>query len=131
MGPDHQPVNRQGPRERRQPGMRTGLAANLGRGHAAAGAGPRQVAKITIYVAGHRREYLPAIDAARAKPVCGPQRADTVMVETLAGPVYRPSRNGRSHRPVAAAHNPSPFRKINSARTAALLQKSSSGSDWV
>jgi hypothetical protein len=65
--------------------MRTGLAArpgpgfaNLGRVLAAAGAGARQVAKITIYVAGHRHEYLPAIDAARARPVCGPQRADTV-----------------------------------------------------
>ena len=85
MGPDHQPVNRQGPRGRRQPGMRTGLAARPGRGSptpaalAAAGAGPRQAAKITIYVAGHRHEYLPAIDAARARPVCGPQPADTVM----------------------------------------------------
>jgi hypothetical protein len=84
MGPDHQPVNRQGPRGRRQPGMRTGLAARPTRGSptsaalAAAGASPRQVAKITIYVAGHRHEYLPAI-AARARPVCGPQRADTVM----------------------------------------------------
>jgi hypothetical protein len=56
--------------------MRTGLAArpgpgfaNLGRALAVAGAGPRQVAKITIYVVGHRHEYLPAIDAARARPV--------------------------------------------------------------
>jgi hypothetical protein len=52
--------------------MRTGLAARPGPGPptsaalAAAGAGPRQVAKITIYAAGHRQEYLPAIDAARA-----------------------------------------------------------------
>ena len=51
--------------------MRTGLAAqarqgfaNLGRALAAAGAGPGQVAKITIYIAGHRHEYLPAIATA-------------------------------------------------------------------
>jgi enamine deaminase RidA (YjgF/YER057c/UK114 family) len=55
--------------------MRTGLAAparqvfaNLGRALAAAGAGPGHVAKITIYLAGHRHECLPAIDA--AGPVC-------------------------------------------------------------
>jgi enamine deaminase RidA (YjgF/YER057c/UK114 family) len=65
---------RTGPAARPGPGF-----ANVGRALAAAGAGPRQVAKITIYVAGHRHEYLPAIDAARARPVCGPQRADTVM----------------------------------------------------
>jgi len=53
--------------------MRTGLAAparqvfaNLGRALAAAGAGPGLVAKITIYVAGHQHECLPAIDTARA-----------------------------------------------------------------
>ncbi|HEV8279727.1 MAG TPA: hypothetical protein VGQ26_29105 [Streptosporangiaceae bacterium] len=47
--------------------MRPGLAAparqvsaHLGRALAAAGAGPRHVAKITIYVAGHRHECLPA-----------------------------------------------------------------------
>jgi hypothetical protein len=33
---------------------------------AAAGAGPRHVAKITIYVAGHQHECLLAVDAARA-----------------------------------------------------------------
>jgi hypothetical protein len=72
MGPDHQPVNRQGPRGRRQPGMRTGLAARPGPGFANLGRacrrGRRSKAsrKITIYVAGHRHEYLPAIDAARA-----------------------------------------------------------------
>jgi enamine deaminase RidA (YjgF/YER057c/UK114 family) len=53
--------------------MRPGLAAparhvfaNLGRALAAAGAGPRHVAKITIYVAGHQHECLLAVDAARA-----------------------------------------------------------------
>jgi hypothetical protein len=53
--------------------MRTGLAArpspgsaNLGRALAAAGRRPKASRKITIYAAGHRHEYLPAIDAARA-----------------------------------------------------------------
>jgi enamine deaminase RidA (YjgF/YER057c/UK114 family) len=36
--------------------------ANVGRALAAAGAGPDQVAKITIYVVGHRPEYLPTIE---------------------------------------------------------------------
>jgi enamine deaminase RidA (YjgF/YER057c/UK114 family) len=60
--------------------MRTGLAAqapqafaNLGRALAAVGVGPGQIAKIMIYIAGHRHEYLPAIDAARARSVRGPQ----------------------------------------------------------
>jgi enamine deaminase RidA (YjgF/YER057c/UK114 family) len=35
---------------------------------AAAGADPRQVTKITIYVVHHRAEYLPVIEAARAGP---------------------------------------------------------------
>jgi hypothetical protein len=89
MGPDHQPVNRQGSRGQRKPGTRTGLAASPGRGSpisaalAAAGAGPEQVAKITLYVAGHRREYLPTIDAARARPVRGQQPA--VDTETVVG----------------------------------------------
>jgi len=34
--------------------------------------------KITIYTTGHRHEYLPAVDAARARPVRGPQPADAV-----------------------------------------------------
>jgi hypothetical protein len=38
-----------------------------------------QVAKITIYIAGHRHEYLPTIDAARARSVRGPQPADTMV----------------------------------------------------
>jgi enamine deaminase RidA (YjgF/YER057c/UK114 family) len=66
--------------------MRTGLAAqarqafaNLGRALAGASAGPGQVAKITIYIAGHRHEYLPTIDAARARSVRGPQPADTMV----------------------------------------------------
>jgi enamine deaminase RidA (YjgF/YER057c/UK114 family) len=39
--------------------------ANLGRALRAAGAEPWQVARITIYVVGHRPEYLPLISAAR------------------------------------------------------------------
>jgi enamine deaminase RidA (YjgF/YER057c/UK114 family) len=39
--------------------------ANLGRALAAAGARPDQVARITIFVVGHRAEYLPVIEAAR------------------------------------------------------------------
>jgi hypothetical protein len=34
---------------------------------------------ITFYVAGHRHEYLPAIDATRARPVRGQQPAETVV----------------------------------------------------
>jgi enamine deaminase RidA (YjgF/YER057c/UK114 family) len=66
--------------------MRTGLAAparqvfaNLGRALAAAGAGPWHIAKITIYVAGHRHECLPAIDAARAGLFADHKPAVTVM----------------------------------------------------
>jgi enamine deaminase RidA (YjgF/YER057c/UK114 family) len=39
--------------------------ANVGRALAAGGARPEQVTKITIFVAGDRREYLPAIEAGR------------------------------------------------------------------
>jgi enamine deaminase RidA (YjgF/YER057c/UK114 family) len=86
MGPDHQPVksarlartaqarNENGPGRQPRPGF-----ANLGRALAAVGAGPGQVAKLTIHVAGHQREYLPTIDAARARPVRGPQPAETVV----------------------------------------------------
>ena len=66
--------------------MRTGLAvparqvfANLGRALAAAGAGPGHVAKITIYVAGHRHECLPAIDTARAGLFAGHKPAATAV----------------------------------------------------
>src|SRR6266700_3850398 len=39
--------------------------ANVGRSLAAAGAGPQQVTKITIYVVHHWPEYLPDISRAR------------------------------------------------------------------
>ena len=76
--------------------MRPGLAAparqvfaNLGRALAAAGAGPGHVAEITIYVAGHRHECLPAIDTARAGLFADHKPAVTVVgVETLARPEY-------------------------------------------
>ena len=70
MGPDHQPVNREASWDGASQGERAWPPgpgfANLGRALAAAGTRPRQAAKITIYVAGHRHEYLPAIDAAQA-----------------------------------------------------------------
>ncbi len=63
--------------------------ANLGRALAAAGAGPDQVAKITIYVVRHRPEYLPMIEAARAALFRDHKPADTLVgVETLARPEY-------------------------------------------
>jgi len=63
--------------------------ANLGRALAAAGARPDQVAKITIYVVGHRREYLPIIEAARVTLFGDHKPTDTLLgVETLAVPGY-------------------------------------------
>jgi enamine deaminase RidA (YjgF/YER057c/UK114 family) len=63
--------------------------ANLGRALAAAGAGPEQVARITIYVVGHRPEYLPAIREARIAVFGDHRPADTFLgVETLAEPGY-------------------------------------------
>jgi enamine deaminase RidA (YjgF/YER057c/UK114 family) len=50
--------------------------ANVGRALRAVGARPDQVAKITIYVVGYRREYLPVIEEAR------------VAVQTLSRPEY-------------------------------------------
>jgi len=63
--------------------------ANLGRALAAAGARPDQVAKITIYVVRHRPEYLPVIEAERARLFGDHKPADTLVgVETLARPEY-------------------------------------------
>jgi enamine deaminase RidA (YjgF/YER057c/UK114 family) len=63
--------------------------ANLGRALAAAGARPEQVAKITIYVVGHRREYLPVIEAARVELFGDHRPADTLVgIETLSNPDY-------------------------------------------
>ena len=63
--------------------------ANLGRALAAGGARPDQVAKITIYVVGHRREYLPVIEAARVALFGDHKPTDTLLgVQTLAAPGY-------------------------------------------
>jgi enamine deaminase RidA (YjgF/YER057c/UK114 family) len=63
--------------------------ANLGRALAAAGARPQQVARITIYVVGHRAEYLPLISEARIAVFGDHKPADTLLgVETLAEPGY-------------------------------------------
>jgi enamine deaminase RidA (YjgF/YER057c/UK114 family) len=63
--------------------------ANVGRSLAAAGAGPTQVARITIYVVHHRPEYLPEISEARIAVFGDHKPADTIVgVETLAEPGY-------------------------------------------
>src|SRR5688572_14576407 len=63
--------------------------ANLGRALAAAGARPDQVAKITIYVVGHRAEYLPIIEAARISVFGDHKPTDTLLgVQPLAAPGY-------------------------------------------
>jgi enamine deaminase RidA (YjgF/YER057c/UK114 family) len=63
--------------------------ANLSRALAAAGARPDQVTKITIYVVGHRQEYLAAIEAARIALFGDHKPTDTLIgVETLAAPGY-------------------------------------------
>jgi enamine deaminase RidA (YjgF/YER057c/UK114 family) len=59
--------------------------ANLARALDAAGARPDEVARITIYVVGHKPAYLPAISAARASVFGDHKPADTILgVETLA-----------------------------------------------
>jgi enamine deaminase RidA (YjgF/YER057c/UK114 family) len=63
--------------------------ANLGRALAAGGARPDQVARITIFVVGHRPEYLPVIEEARIALFGDHKPADTLVgVETLARPGY-------------------------------------------
>ena len=61
--------------------------ANVGRCLAAAGAVPEQVARITIYVVGHRPQDLSDISAARITVFGDHRPADTVLgVQTLAEP---------------------------------------------
>ena len=63
--------------------------ANLGRALAAAGARPDQVAKITILVAGYRREDLPAIEQGRVALFGAHRPADTLFgVAALSHPEY-------------------------------------------
>lgn len=62
---------------------------NLGRALAAAGAHPEQVTRITIYVVGHRREYLPVIEAARVSLFGDHKPADVLVgIATLSHPGY-------------------------------------------
>jgi enamine deaminase RidA (YjgF/YER057c/UK114 family) len=63
--------------------------ANLRRALAAAGARTDQVAKITIYVVHHRREYLPVIEDARVSLFGDHKPVDTLVgVESLTRPEY-------------------------------------------
>jgi enamine deaminase RidA (YjgF/YER057c/UK114 family) len=63
--------------------------ANLGRALAAAGVRPDQVARITIFVVGHRPELLPDIEAARVAVFGNHKPTDTLVgIETLAEPGY-------------------------------------------
>ncbi|HET7176618.1 MAG TPA: RidA family protein [Gammaproteobacteria bacterium] len=63
--------------------------ANLGRALAAAGARPEQVAKITIYVVDHKREYLAIIEAARVALFGEHKPADVLVgIATLSNPDY-------------------------------------------
>jgi enamine deaminase RidA (YjgF/YER057c/UK114 family) len=63
--------------------------ANVGRALAAAGATPARVTKITIFVVGYRREYLPAIEEGRVALFGEHKPADTLVgVEALSRPEY-------------------------------------------
>jgi enamine deaminase RidA (YjgF/YER057c/UK114 family) len=63
--------------------------ANVGRCLVAAGAGPEQVAKLTIYVVDHRPEHLPAISEARIAVFGDHRPADVLLgVRALAEPGY-------------------------------------------
>jgi enamine deaminase RidA (YjgF/YER057c/UK114 family) len=63
--------------------------ANLGRALAAGGARPDQVAKITIFVAQYRRDYLPVIEAGRIALFGDHKPADTLVgVAALSRPDY-------------------------------------------
>src|SRR3954467_8650150 len=61
--------------------------ANVGRALAAGGARPDQVARITIYVPGHRPELIPLISEARIAVFGDHRPPDTLLgVETPAAP---------------------------------------------
>jgi enamine deaminase RidA (YjgF/YER057c/UK114 family) len=63
--------------------------ANVGRALAAAGARPEQVARLTIYVVGHRPEHLAHISEARVAVFGDHKPADTLLgVEKLAEPGF-------------------------------------------
>ena len=64
--------------------------ANVGRALVAVGARPDHVAKLTIYVVGHRVEYLPIISEGRIAVFGDHKPADVIVgVETLAESGYR------------------------------------------
>ena len=63
--------------------------ANLGRALAAAGALPKDVARITIYVVGYQRDYhLPIIEAARVSLFGEHKAADVVVGVAALSPDY-------------------------------------------
>jgi enamine deaminase RidA (YjgF/YER057c/UK114 family) len=63
--------------------------SNIGRALSAAGARPEQVTKLTIFVAGYRREHLPVIEAGRLALFGDHKPADTLVgVESLSHPDY-------------------------------------------
>lgn len=63
--------------------------ANLGRALAAGGARPDQVARITIYVVNHKRDYLPLIEEARVALFGDHKPADVLVgIATLSNPDY-------------------------------------------
>ncbi len=63
--------------------------ANLGRALAAAGALPRHVARITVYVVGYQRDYhLPMIEAARLTLFGDHKAADVVVGVASLSPDY-------------------------------------------
>jgi enamine deaminase RidA (YjgF/YER057c/UK114 family) len=63
--------------------------ANVGRALVASGARPEQVTKITIFVVGYRREYLPAIEEGRMALFGDHKPADTLVgVAALSRPEY-------------------------------------------
>ncbi len=65
------------------------MFANLGRALAAAGAGPKDVAKITIYVVGYRRdEHLAIIEAARVTLFGDHKPVDTLVGVATLSPDY-------------------------------------------
>lgn len=63
--------------------------ANVGRALAAGGARPEQVTKLTIFVAGYRREHLPLIEEGRVALFGQHKPTDTLIgVATLTHPDY-------------------------------------------
>lgn len=63
--------------------------ANIGHALAAAGARPDQVAKLTIFVAGYRREHLAQIEEGRVALFGDHKPTDTLVgVATLSRPEY-------------------------------------------